>query len=231
MEARLKAALARAADIERELADPDTARDPAKLKTLGREHARLERIRRLAAEYEKLQSERVQAEDLLHDTDPQLVELARADLERLVPETEEISAQLEELLIPRDPMDDRDTIVEIRAGTGGDEAALFAADLLRMYTRYAERRGWTVDAGGQAAPQPPEHRGAQAEFHRTECFSMLWRLRSTGRIPPDRVFLGIFWSKRRRRNHQASCSSQLSSTERACTCERSTRLPVSSSNA
>ncbi len=145
MEARLEAALARAAEVERELADPDTARDPTKLRTLGREYARLERIRRLATDLEKLKSEREQVEDLVHDTDPQLVELARADLERLVPEVAEIAAELEDLLIPRDPLDDRNTIVEIRAGTGGNEAALFAADLLRMYTKYAERRGWIVE--------------------------------------------------------------------------------------
>ena len=145
MEARLEAALARAAEVERELAEPDTARDPTKLRTLGREYALLERIRRLATDLEKLKNERQQAEDLLHDTDPQLVELARADLERVVPEVDEVAAELEDLLVPRDPLDDRDTIVEIRAGTGGDEAALFAADLLRMYTRYAERRGWSVE--------------------------------------------------------------------------------------
>jgi peptide chain release factor 1 len=145
MEARLEAALARAAEVERELADPATARDPTKLRTLGREYSRLERIRRLAKAFEKLKSEREQAQDLVHDTDPQLVDLARADLERVIPELAEVAEELEDLLIPRDPLDDRDTIVEIRAGTGGDEAALFAADLLRMYTRYAERSSWTVE--------------------------------------------------------------------------------------
>jgi peptide chain release factor 1 len=145
MEARLEAALARAAEIERELADPRTVGDPAKLKSLGREHGRLERIRRLAAEFERLSSERAQARELLDDPDPQLAELARADLERIEPRLEVVERDLQDILTPRDPLDDRDTIVEIRAGTGGDEAALFAADLLRMYTRYAEDRGWKVD--------------------------------------------------------------------------------------
>ena len=145
MEARLKAALARAAEVERELADPTTASDPGKLKSLGREHVRLERIRRLAAEADRLRSERVQAEELLEDADPQIAELARADLERIEPRAEIVEQELRALLLPRDPLDDRDTIVEIRAGTGGDEAALFAADLLRMYSRYAEDRGWKVD--------------------------------------------------------------------------------------
>ena len=145
MEARLKAALARAAEVERELADPTTASDPAKLKSLGREHARLERIRRLAAESDRLRRERDQAEELLDDPDSQIGELARADLERIDPRQDVVERELLALLIPRDPLDDRDTIVEIRAGTGGDEAALFAADLLRMYSRYAEDRGWKVE--------------------------------------------------------------------------------------
>ena len=145
MEARLKAALARAADIERELADPKTTGDPAKLKSLGREHVRLERIRRLAVEVQRLTGELAQAHELLDDTDPQLAELARADVERIEPRLEALEEDLQRALVPRDPLDDRDTIVEIRAGTGGDEAALFAADLLRMYTRYAEGRGWKVD--------------------------------------------------------------------------------------
>ena len=142
MEARLQAALARVADIERELADPVTARDPVKLKTLGREHARLDRIRQAAARRAKLLDDLAQARELARDPDPQLAELARADVERLAPQVDAADARLNELLIPRDPLEDRDTIVEIRAGTGGDEAALFAADLVRMYLRYAERRGW-----------------------------------------------------------------------------------------
>ncbi len=145
MEARLEAALARAAEVERELAEPATARDPAKLKALGREHARLERIRKTAARYAKLRNELEQAEELARDPDAALVELAQADVERLRPDVAALEAELHDLLVPPDPLADRDTIVEIRAGTGGDEAALFAADLLRMYTRYAERCGWHVE--------------------------------------------------------------------------------------
>jgi peptide chain release factor 1 len=145
MDARLAAALARAAEVERELADPAVSRTPEKLKALGREHARLERIRRAAERYRKLQSELNQARELAHDPDPALAELARADLERLSPRVDALEEELEQLLVPPDPLDDRNVIVEIRAGTGGDEAALFASDLLRMYTRYAERRGWDVE--------------------------------------------------------------------------------------
>jgi peptide chain release factor 1 len=145
MEARLRQALARADEVAQALADPETARNPAKLKQLGREHARLESIRQTHARWQRLDDELAQAREVLQDKDPELSQLARADVERLRPEVERLAAELTELLAPSDPLDDRDAIVEIRAGTGGDEAALFAADLFRMYTRFSERRGWKVD--------------------------------------------------------------------------------------
>jgi peptide chain release factor 1 len=145
VEARLRQALARAEEVARELADPETARNPAKLKQLGREHARLDQIRQIHERLTRLQKELGEAREVLHDRDPELSQLARSDVERLGPETERLERQLAELLTPADPLDDRDAIVEIRAGTGGDEAALFAADLFRMYTRFSERRGWKVE--------------------------------------------------------------------------------------
>jgi len=145
MQARLSAALARAAEVERELADPATARQPDKLRALGREHARLDRIRVTANRLAKLTTDLSQARDLAADPDAALAELAQADIARVEPEIAAAAAELHDLLVPRDPLDDRDTIIEIRAGTGGDEAALFAADLLRMYLRYAERRGWKTE--------------------------------------------------------------------------------------
>jgi peptide chain release factor 1 len=143
--ARLQAALERAAEIERELADPATAHDPIKLKQLGREHARLERIRRAAAHCDKLHDELGQAREMARDSDPELAELARSDVAALHPRVESAERELLDLLVPPDPLDGRDVILEIRAGTGGDEAALFAADLYRMYSRYAERRGWKLE--------------------------------------------------------------------------------------
>ncbi|HEX9580155.1 MAG TPA: peptide chain release factor 1 [Gemmatimonadales bacterium] len=145
MQARLSAALARAAEVERQLADPATARQPDKLKTLGREHARLGRIRQTADRLSKLTTDLAQARELAADPDPALAELARADIAWLEPAFAAAEAELHDLLLPRDPLDGRDTIMEIRAGTGGDEAALFAADLLRMYLRYAERHGWKTE--------------------------------------------------------------------------------------
>jgi peptide chain release factor 1 len=145
MEARLRQALARAEEVARELADPETARQPAKLKQLGREHALLDQIRQTHDRLERLEEELAQAREVLQDRDPELSQLARADVERLRPEIGRLEQHLTELLTPVDPLADRDAIVEIRAGTGGDEAALFAADLFRMYTRFCERRGWKVE--------------------------------------------------------------------------------------
>ena len=141
MDARLRQALDRAAEVERLLADPAVARDSAQLQSLGREHARLAPIARLAERQSRLQRDLDQARELADEADPELVALARADLSRLPPEIDAVTAELHALLLPRDPHDDRDAIMEIRAGTGGDEAALFAADLYRMYQRFSERRG------------------------------------------------------------------------------------------
>ena len=145
MEARLRQALARAEEVARLLADPETARNPGKLKLLGQEHSRLDAIRLANDRLTRLSTELGQAQELVADSDPEISQLARQDGERLRPEIARLENQLSELLTPPDPLDDRDAIVEIRAGTGGDEAALFAADLFRMYTRFSERRGWKVE--------------------------------------------------------------------------------------
>src|SRR5689334_8532933 len=141
MEGRLRQALQRAEEVERLLADPTVARNPGQLQALGREHAHLAPIVRLADRLKRLDSELEQARELAGEADPELVALARADMSRLPPEIDATTAELQELLVPRDPHDDRDAIIEIRAGTGGDEAALFAADLYRMYQRFSERHG------------------------------------------------------------------------------------------
>ncbi|HET7598941.1 MAG TPA: peptide chain release factor 1 [Gemmatimonadales bacterium] len=146
MEARLRQALARAEEVAQALAEPGVARDPAQLKSLGREHTRLAPVVKLADRLARVEDELAQAREMAQEADPELVALARADLTRLGPEADRLRAELHELLLPRDPHDDRDAIVEIRAGTGGDEAGLFAGELVRMYTRYAERHGLTVEA-------------------------------------------------------------------------------------
>jgi peptide chain release factor 1 len=146
MEARLRQALARAEEVAKALADPSTAADPAKLRALGREHTRLAPVVRVAERLQKLNDELAQARELLEEPDAELAAMARADMARLPTEIGPLQAELHDLLLPRDPLDDRDAIVEIRAGTGGDEAALFAADLLRMYQRFVQRKGLAVES-------------------------------------------------------------------------------------
>jgi peptide chain release factor 1 len=143
VEGRLRQALQRAEEVGKALADPLVARDPSKLKALGREHTQLAPVVRLAERLSRLQSELAQARELADEADPELAALARADLTRIPPEIEAVTRELHELLLPQDPHDARDAIVEIRAGTGGDEAALFAADLYRMYQRFCERNALT----------------------------------------------------------------------------------------
>jgi peptide chain release factor 1 len=139
MEARLRQALQQAEEVARALADPAVGKDPERLRSLGREHTRLAPVVRLADRLARLQNELEQARGLAEEPDPELVALVKADLARLPAEISALTSELHELLLPRDPHDDRDAIMEIRAGTGGDEAALFAADLYRMYQRYSER--------------------------------------------------------------------------------------------
>jgi peptide chain release factor 1 len=141
MEARLRQALQRAEEIADALADPEVARDQSKLRALGREHTRLTPVVRAAERLRRLQDDLKQAREMALEADPELVALANADLDRIPAELEFVEAELHDLLLPRDPHDDRDAILELRAGTGGDEAALFCADLFRMYQRFAERRG------------------------------------------------------------------------------------------
>ena len=141
MEARLRQALVRAEEVGQALANPDVARDPAQLRSLGREHTRLAPVVRLADRLARLEQEMEEARELAEEPDPEMVALAKADMARLAPEISSLTDELHELLLPRDPHDHRDAVMEIRAGTGGDEAALFAADLYRMYQRYSERHG------------------------------------------------------------------------------------------
>ncbi|MFN2432318.1 MAG: peptide chain release factor 1 [Gemmatimonadota bacterium] len=135
----------RLGEIDRLMGDPGTLSDPRRLQELGRERRRLEPIVEKARAVERLRSDVIQDRELLEGGDPDLRELARAELAELEPALERAEAELRELLVPRDPLDDKDAILEIRAGTGGDEAALFAADLLRMYRRFLERLGWRFE--------------------------------------------------------------------------------------
>jgi peptide chain release factor 1 len=127
------------------LADEKVIRDRGLLMKYAKERSDLEDLVTKAAQHDRVQKALAEAEEISSSDDRDLAELARQEIEKLSGEKSGIEAQLKELLIPKDPDDRKSTIVEIRAGTGGEEAALFAADLYRMYSRYAEGRGWKVD--------------------------------------------------------------------------------------
>ena len=139
-------ALRRATEVEQLLADPETTRDAARLAELGREHHRLAEVVAKANRLQKAEQELGDARDMANGDDPDFAAEAKAEVVRLEEEVEQLQKALLPLLIPRDPLDDRPAIMEIRAGTGGDEAALFAGDLVRLYTRFIERRGWRIEA-------------------------------------------------------------------------------------
>ncbi|HSJ62387.1 MAG TPA: peptide chain release factor 1 [Gemmatimonadaceae bacterium] len=143
--ARLVDALDRAAEIERELSSTEGARAPARLAELGREHHRLTPVVELGRQYLKVEDDLSQARELSSADDAELAEEAQREVDELESTLADLQQRLRPLLVPHDPLDDRDAIVEIRAGTGGDEAALFAADLLRMYERYIDQRGWRLE--------------------------------------------------------------------------------------
>ena len=138
-------AVTRAAAVERELLDPKTVRDAKLLASLGREHQRLTQVVERANKLTKLDDELASTRELVASDDPDMAAEAEAEVGRLQAAITALEEALKPFLIPRDPLDDRNCIVELRAGTGGDEAALFAADLWRMYTRYIERLGWKVE--------------------------------------------------------------------------------------
>ena len=142
---RMADALRRATEVEQLLADPETTRDAARLADLGREHHRLAEVVAKANRLTKAEQELTDARELANGDDADFAAEARAEATRLEAEVAQLEKAMLPLLIPRDPLDDRPAIVEIRAGTGGDEAGLFAGDLLRMYTRFIERRGWRIE--------------------------------------------------------------------------------------
>ena len=132
-------------ELNQKLSEPDVIADRALWQSLAKEHATLSEIMEKYAEYSAVLKGIEDAEELIALNDPEMKELALIELEELKPKRESLEKELKELLAPRDPDDDKNVVLEIRAGTGGEEAALFGADLLRMYIKYAERKGWSFE--------------------------------------------------------------------------------------
>ncbi len=131
--------------LEQLLSDPQLMGKQREYSKVAKERAELEEIVSCFREWRRLEQEIKANRDLLEEGDDELRELAKEELTNLRQREEELESRLKSLLLPKDPNDARNVIVEIRAGTGGEEAALFAASLFRMYSRYAESRGWRVE--------------------------------------------------------------------------------------
>ena len=130
-------------DLESLLASPDIMADMEAFRKLSREHADVSPVAQRHARYLQRESDIASAQEMLND--PDMAEMAQAEIAEAQEELTKLEAELQRMLLPRDPDDARNAFLEIRAGTGGDESGLFAADLFRMYTRFAERCGWRTD--------------------------------------------------------------------------------------
>ncbi|ADG07864.1 peptide chain release factor 1 [Kyrpidia tusciae] len=143
---KLQAIEERYEDLGRRLCDPDVLADPEKLRTYSKEQADLEETVQTYREYKQVVSALREAKEMFEERlDEEMREWVKSEIAALGHRREELEAKLQILLLPRDPNDDKNVIVEIRGAAGGEEASLFAADLFRMYTRYAERQGWRVE--------------------------------------------------------------------------------------
>ena len=133
-------------EITRLMAQPEVATDPQQMKELGREHTSLKEVVKSIERYERMIAERDDLREMVEaEEDGELADMARSELEELEAKLPKVEDNLRMELIPKDPEDTKDAIIEIRAGTGGDEAALFVGDLYRMYQKYAEGHGWRVE--------------------------------------------------------------------------------------
>jgi peptide chain release factor 1 len=142
---KLEAIARRFEELTAQLSDPAVASNGDRFRKVSKERASVEPTVNALEAYRKLMKDIEDNEAFLAEKDPELRELAKEELAQLRPRVEPVEEQLKVHLIPKDPNDDKDVIVEIRAGAGGDEAGLFAAEVLRMYLRFAERRGWKYD--------------------------------------------------------------------------------------
>ncbi|HBR98645.1 MAG TPA: peptide chain release factor 1 [Gammaproteobacteria bacterium] len=146
MKASIKARLQQLGERHEEIAallgEPDIISDQNRFRDLSKEYATLEPVVKTFAQYDLAQADLITAEEMARDNDPDMREMAQEEISSAQSRISTFETELKTLLLPRDPRDENNVFLEIRAGTGGDEAALFAGDLLRMYSRFAESRGW-----------------------------------------------------------------------------------------
>jgi peptide chain release factor 1 len=170
---RLADTEARYEELTRLLGDPEVLSDHRKVQELGRERSGIEDVVRLYSRYREVVEELEGARALARDADDAMRELGREEETRLEAERAALDEEMKLALLPRDPADERDVIVEIRAGTGGEEAALFASDLFKMYQRYAERRRWQTEVLNTSDATAGGYREIVFEVHGKGAYSRL----------------------------------------------------------
>ncbi|MEL6142110.1 MAG: peptide chain release factor 1, partial [Bacteroidota bacterium] len=132
-------------NLEEQLADPEVVSDQDRFRKTSKDYGKLRPVAEAYLEYKELLDNIETSENMRKDPDPEMQEMAQMELSELKPKREEMEEKLKFMLIPKDPEDERDVIMEIRSGTGGDEAAIFAGDLFDMYKRYIETQGWKYE--------------------------------------------------------------------------------------
>ncbi|MEM9931571.1 MAG: peptide chain release factor 1 [Bacteroidota bacterium] len=142
---QLEAIFHRFKNLEEQLSDPEIITDPAKFTKVNKEYGKLKPVADTYLVYKNLLSNLEGAEAMRKDPDPEMREMAQMEFEELREQKEKLDEEIKIMLIPKDPEDERDIIMEIRSGTGGDEAAIFAGDLFDMYRRYCDGKGWKVE--------------------------------------------------------------------------------------
>lgn len=168
--------------LSRQMADLVMAKKPAKMRELAEEHRHKKTLLGLVKQYSRVERELKEAEELINSEQGEMSQLAQQDKINLEKERGGLKQKLEDLLVPRDPLDVRDVVLEIRAGAGGEEAALFAAELFRAYSRYAETKGWRVHTVSSAVSEQGGLKEIVAEIAGDNIFGVLKYERGVHRV-------------------------------------------------
>ncbi|ELV8773151.1 peptide chain release factor 1 [Vibrio harveyi] len=142
---KLETLVERYEEVQHLLGDPDVIGNQDKFRALSKEYSQLEEVTKCFQAYQQAQDDLVAAEDMVNEDDEEMREMAQEEIKEAKETIERLTDELQILLLPKDPNDDRNCFLEIRAGAGGDEAGIFAGDLFRMYSKYAEKRGWRIE--------------------------------------------------------------------------------------
>lgn len=173
LQSKLESLTARHEELEHLLGNPEIIADQNKFRALSKEYAQLEPVAACFKAYQQAEAAFTSAEKLLQETDAELKQLAEEEMAAQRQKLESLEDQLKILLLPQDPNDQRNVFLEIRAAAGGDEAAIFAGDLLRMYTRYAEHQGWKLEIISESQSEHGGYKEVISRISGTDVYARL----------------------------------------------------------